>query len=196
MKPCFIKISSKNKSSILKFSFLIFKKFNFKIGPKIILKNYLKTKKRKKIFTILKSPHVNKKAQEQFEIRVFSQQLAIYTTYDAGFIYFLKNLKLRLFPDIKLKIEFSINKNNSLKITAFDIHNYKFQSYKFDFNQNTIVQKIVNTNKNLTFQQKKNLIQQIQYKNNFNKSTAYLNVLGIYGELVLKKFSLHMTGYD
>lgn len=187
MKPCFIKISSKNKNSILKFSFLIFKKFNFKIGPKVLLKSYLKSHNKKKIFTILKSPHVNKKAQEQFEIRVFSQQLSIYTNYDVGFIYFLKNLKLRLFPDIKIKIEFSMDKKAPLKIAAFNIYNYKFQSYESYLNQKTIMQKKINQSKNLNFQQQKSFMQQFKYKNNFKKSIVYLNVLGIYGELLLKE---------
>mgnify|MGYP000560202819 CR=1 FL=1 len=179
MKPCFIKVSSKNRNSILKFSFLIFKKLNFKIGSKVLLKNYVNAQKKRKIFTILKSPHVNKKAQEQFEIKLFSQKLIICTVYDVRFVYFLKNVKLRLFPDIKLKVEFSVNNKNYFKTQVFNPYNYKFQSYSFFLNQKTI------------FKHKKKNIQRMKYINNLaqnlKKSATYLNILGIYGELFLEK---------
>ena len=181
MKSHFIKVSSKNKKSILKFSFLIFKRINFKIGSKMLLKNYLASQKRKKTFTILKSPHVNKKAQEQFEIRVFSHQLLIHTTYDKKFIYFLKNLKLRLFPDIRLKIKFFTNKKSNFKTQIFNPYNYKFPFPQLSYNQNK---------KTVTKQDSCSIFQS-KYENNIKKtlkkSVIYLHIVGIYGELFLKK---------
>lgn len=62
--------------------------------------------KRKKI-TILKSPHVNKKAKEQFEIR-FYNGLAIFraTSFKKGFI---QSLDALLTADILAKISFRSN---------------------------------------------------------------------------------------
>ena len=189
MKSHLIKITSKNKKSILKFLFLVHKKFNFKIGSKALLKNYLPVSNRKKIITVLKSPHVNKKAQEQFETRIFSQKLVIYTAYDNRFLYFLKNLKLRLFPDIRLKIKFITNRNSSIKKQIFNLYNYKFQPSQFYYSQDLTYQ-----NKKTNFKENFSCISKLKDKSykmkNLKRSIAYLNIIGIYGKLFLKQLKV------
>jgi ribosomal protein S10 len=65
---------------------------------------------KKKIFTVLKSPHVNKTAQEHFEYNLYTKQFKICSHKGFLLLTFLKNLKYNLFPDIKFKIEV-INQN-------------------------------------------------------------------------------------
>ena len=189
MKSHLIKITSKNKKSLLKFLFLVHKKFSFKIGSKSLLKNYLPVSKKRKIVTILKSPHVNKKAQEQFETRTFSQKLVIYTAYDNRFLYFLKNLKLKLFPDIRLKIKFIANRNNSIKKQIFNLCNYKFQHSQFFYSQDATTQ-----NKKTDFKENFFYVPKLGDKNykikNLKRSIVYLNIIGIYGKLFLNQLKV------
>ena len=66
-----IKISSKNKKSLqnfLKVFELFCEKKNLKSNT--FIKYFSQKQKTSNIYTILKSPHVNKKAQEQFEYSI------------------------------------------------------------------------------------------------------------------------------
>merc|ERR1712157_596531 len=67
--------------------------------------NFKRKKKRKNIITILKSPHVNKKAQTQFQ-RVTYATIGKYFSWEKRkSIIYLKKFKDNLFPGLKLKIE-------------------------------------------------------------------------------------------
>ena len=117
-----IYIYSKNKLSIanyLKFlkKYLRKKKLKFK---NIIITFRKKTKT--KVFTVLKSPHVNKTAQTQFEQRLYKNQLTVYSSNYLKLIYFVKYFSEKNFSDIKLKIKLIKNKNNNFilkKTTSF-----------------------------------------------------------------------------
>ena len=97
-----INIISKNKKSLNKF-FDIFTRISettqFGLTNKI---NSQKSKK--KIITILKSPHVNKKAQEQFELSYFNYKFNIYSPQELKLILMVKKIQKKLFTDIKIKI--------------------------------------------------------------------------------------------
>ena len=67
---------------------------------------YFPKKQKTNIFTILKSPHVNKKAQEQFEIFVFSKQLTLYSIKKLKYLFYLKKIQESLFSNVKVKIKF------------------------------------------------------------------------------------------
>ena len=100
-----VKISSKD-INILK-DFLIFLKkkavrLNFAVKP-------FSKKKQKKFVTVLKSPHVNKSAQEQFEFRIFSKILLVKTTKPFTFLTFLKKLNKFVFPGIDVKVSLMIS---------------------------------------------------------------------------------------
>ena len=117
-----IYIYSKNKLSIanyLKFlkKYLRKKKLKFK---NIIITFRKKTKT--KVFTVLKSPHVNKTAQTQFEQRLYKNQLTVYSSNYLKLIYFVKYFSEKNFSDIKFKIKLIKNKNNNFilkKTTSF-----------------------------------------------------------------------------
>lgn len=70
----------------------------------IFVKPFSKRQKRKFV-SILKSPHVNKTAQEQFEYRIFSKHFLIFSIKPQIFLLFLKRLKSLSFSGLKLEIE-------------------------------------------------------------------------------------------
>ena len=75
-----IQIFSKNSNSISNFLKFLYKlKTNKTLNLNFIIIQSSQFKKSKK-FSVLKSPHVNKKAQEQFEYNVFNKQLKIYVS--------------------------------------------------------------------------------------------------------------------
>ena len=81
MHQCFLIHNLLLKKSLKKFlKFFLLK--TRKINSCIINKKFQKTYK-KKVLSILKSPHVHKTAQEQFEIEIYNRRK----------IYSLKNLK-------------------------------------------------------------------------------------------------------
>lgn len=87
MKHCRLTITSKNKKSLKNFFELLDK--NFKTKFNIILK-YSRKANEKTFLTILKSPHVNKTAQEQFESRYFSKQINAYAPDNSKMLFFFE----------------------------------------------------------------------------------------------------------
>lgn len=99
-----IRISSKNYNSIIKFlRFFSQKNFLKKLNIVLVTRT-LQTKKQKKIFTVLKSPHVNKIAQESFNYQIYTKQFQVYSYQATLFLLILKKIKYYLFPDINFKI--------------------------------------------------------------------------------------------
>jgi len=106
-----IYIYSKNKLSITNYLKFIKKRFNKK---KLKTKNIMfvfKKKIKTTVFTVLKSPHVNKTAQTQFENKLYRTQLTIYSNNYYKLIYFIKYFSENNFSDIKIKIKIIKNKN-------------------------------------------------------------------------------------
>jgi len=56
---------------------------------------------RREVYTVLRSPHVNKKSREQFEIRTHKRLIEVYPTGDT--VGALKNLTLAAGVNIKIK---------------------------------------------------------------------------------------------
>ena len=110
-----IKISSKNYKSLKSFItfFITFCETN-NLNFKLFLK-YFKQQQKKFKFTILKSPHVNKIAQEQFEYRLFSKQIKIDSFQLLKFLILLKKIQIALFSDIKIQIKFFYNNKKKKK---------------------------------------------------------------------------------
>ncbi len=100
-----IHISSKSYKSIKFFSeFFLNKLVTDKLkltSSNLFFQNSIK----KKIFTVLKSPHVNKTAQEHFEYRLYTHQFKIYSSKSFLLLLFLKKLKHNVFSDILFKVE-------------------------------------------------------------------------------------------
>lgn len=115
---CDIVIASKNKHSLSNFLIFVHTILNDSLIHKLRRKN-----NKKKVITVLKSPHVNKSAQEQFELRTFFIQFSLLFHGISRDIVVLKNVKTKLFPDVKLKLKFFLQNENILKIKSFDFHN-------------------------------------------------------------------------
>ena len=138
MKTFDIIIRSKNQNSIIKlFSVLKKNKYNN------IKKSFQKKTERKRI-TILKSPHVHKKAQEQFEKVVYNKQLSIYAVKNLTYFTFLKKVNFNTFPDVHFKLKYRINSKNvkKIKLKIFNPNNFKFQNYKNNITFNLDLSKI------------------------------------------------------
>jgi len=73
--------------------------------------------KKRDVITVLKSPHVNKTAQEQFEYRVYSKKIRINSFKPSIFLLVLKKIKSFSFPGISLKVIGVCNKSNKLSKT-------------------------------------------------------------------------------
>ena len=96
----YLKVSCKDKKILEKFTRVFTK---IKSLP-IFVKPFPKHEKRKFV-TILKSPHVNKTAQEQFEYRFFSKHFLVFSMKPQIFFLLLKRLKNLSFSGIKLEVK-------------------------------------------------------------------------------------------
>jgi ribosomal protein S10 len=121
-------IYSKNINSIKKFLNFFYKKLTFKILKYQIFKSKFQKPIQKKILTVLKSPHVNKTAQEQFEYRLFRKQLTLFSYKSGLFLILLKYIKFKLFPDLKIKIILFSNTTKLYKTVQNRINPNNFNS--------------------------------------------------------------------
>lgn len=170
MRSFNLQITTKTKDSLKKFLHF----FNTSIDSNFnFIKKNISKKKKKIVITILKSPHVNKTAQEQFEIKFLSEQVQISTTQMYKFLIFLKKVKNFLFADINFKLKLVIDKkrHNLENKKIFNLDNFKSI---FFFENNTFI----NINKKFK-----------QTKKNYNKtllnsclnSKNVLKLLDLYG---------------
>lgn len=103
-----ITISSKNNNSLKSF-LKVFKILGQGDGLKLNKTLTVFQKKRfKKVFTILKSPHVYKTAQEQFESILFAKTLKVQSFQVLKILVILKKIQTISFADIKIKTKFSM----------------------------------------------------------------------------------------
>lgn len=116
----YIKISAKEIKALKKFSQFL-KRFN-NLCVDIVSFSKHKTKK---FVTILKSPHVNKTAQEQFEYRWYTQEFFINSPKPLTLLSFLKRSKTRLFSGMKFEVKkvVSTNQKKTLTLNLIDPDN-------------------------------------------------------------------------
>jgi len=133
-----IVINSKNNTSLKSF-LKVFR--NLSQNKKLQLNTTLKISNKarlNKIFTVLKSPHVNKGAQEQFELNIFSKNVIITTFQVLKILILVKKIQSMSFSDIDIKIKFilfnNLKKNmliSNLKLKKVKIrgnnHNFLFK---------------------------------------------------------------------
>ena len=104
-----IYLSSKNYTSLNTFVRFFFKITKTRqIDASAFLVQHSKPRLTKK-FSVLKSPHVNKKAQDQFEFRVYNKQLSLYSFQSLKLLKVLKQIQHKLFADVKIKVGFVFN---------------------------------------------------------------------------------------
>lgn len=158
-----LKVSSKNKKALDNFSTFLSK---IETSP-IFLKHFPKQKTRKFI-TILKSPHVNKTAQEQFEFRFYTKQFLIKSFIKPlTFLLFFKKIKNFSFPGINLEIKGLFEKRNKSKTLL----------------------KLINPD-NVTLYPSSNPSTIKQNLNKFNPTSAkkYIQLFDCYGEIYLNNY--------
>ena len=81
---------------------------------------------KKKVFTVLKSPHVNKIAQEQFEYRIYKKRLKIFVPQIMLFLILFKKIRFYMFSDLGFKIKLISNLKSEKKKfkNNFNIDNF------------------------------------------------------------------------
>ena len=68
---------------------------------------------------------MNKTAQEQFEYRIYSKQITIYSSQNFQYLVFLKKINAHLFPDVKIKIKFNMDHSIEKQIEVLNPTNLK-----------------------------------------------------------------------
>jgi len=121
MKIYHLTIVSKNKKSIEKSINFLTK--NLKLLKLNVISKNNSGKPKIKRMSVLKSPHVNKKAQEQFEFRLFLTKLIVETTQNFKILTLIKKIKNIVFSDVKIKITTIIKtkKTNPLVNSSFNL---------------------------------------------------------------------------
>ena len=173
MKQYYLRITSKNEKSLK--SFLNFFSKYSKTQFNVLSKSTSK-KKKKKFFSLLKSPHVNKTAQEQFEFRTFSAKISIVTSSPNKNLLFLKKLTNRLFHDISINVElctnpFFLQKN---QLVFFCPDNFRFLCRRYSlFNYKRRTQAQLSNRLKIK-------------KGKLSNLTKFLKIFDVFGEILIK----------
>ena len=125
----YLKASAKDRRVLKKFSYFL----NELDTSTFVLKHHSKQNQRKFI-TVLKSPHVNKTAQEQFEYRFYHKQFLINSLNPFTFFLMLKKVQTSSFSGLKLEIKSGLNlteKNINFR-KIFNPDNSLLHSYSED----------------------------------------------------------------
>ena len=156
---------SKNKTSLNHFV-LFFKKYlTYKSNT---IAKYFQRKAYTKIVTVLKSPHVNKKSQEQFETKIFKKQINIVLQNNGELISFFRKVSHSMCSDINIKVKqlfhnkclskkklylinlksfkIKIHNNNMVKV-----RNFKFQNNLNYFEKNNLLNSLISKKTNQLF---------------------------------------------
>ena len=104
-------ISSKNKKSLTKFLHFFF--HNYKNNSQIFTKLFRK-KKIKENISVLKSPHVNKTAQERFKYTHFFMTITFVTIEIKKELFILKKINNKIFSDLKIIVKGVYKKRKKL----------------------------------------------------------------------------------
>jgi ribosomal protein S10 len=133
-QTCLFTVKSKNKKSIFNF-FSFFKSVTEKKIKSLIKKKRVKKQKYKRI-TLLKSPHVHKSAQTQFECRIYKKQMSITLFNALSFLIPIKQLLNYSFYDIKITINFFF-KGCKQKLAFLSLTDFNFDCIKSYSNSHT-----------------------------------------------------------
>lgn len=116
-------INSKNKIFINYF-LSTFNKYLY-YNPVFLVK-YLQKKLNIKVITLLRSPHVNKKSQENFKTTIYNYFLKLKAQKSLKFLFFLKILGHKVFSNVNLKIKQLLNNKSLLRdhFNTVNINNF------------------------------------------------------------------------
>ena len=130
----YLKVSSKTKYHMLKF-ISCFLNLNFLSCSVSQINNY----NQKKFVTVLKSPHVNKTAQEQFEFRHYNCQFLIHSPRPLFLLLVLKKLLRLMFSELKLELKVLLHRSSySTELIDPNFFLIKFMK-KANVSENTVV---------------------------------------------------------
>lgn len=142
---------SKNKSSLNNFLTFFIRNFN-PFSP--IITKLLRNKKIKEKISVLKSPHVNKTAQEHFKYVYFCMSLSFYNSEIKKELVILKKIKDKLFPDLKIIIKGVYSKkaqNVSIKTSCSNKLPITHQKNKIFLKNKLILAKTISSLKTLGY---------------------------------------------
>ena len=112
-------LKSKNVKSLKRF-LSIFNKFCV-IYDSESMKLTSNKKIKKVLFSVLKSPHVNKSAQEQFEFKLYNARLIIYSKNFLKILLCLKILSKKFFSDIQFKVSVTVKQKQVHNVNSFHL---------------------------------------------------------------------------
>ena len=170
MKQYCLRIHSKNEKSLKKFLHFFFKHLKTKFN---IIKQSTTNRISRKIITFLKSPHVNKSAQDHFEMHTFINKVFIRGFYLEKKTIFLKKVLDKLFQDIYIDLELSTNKKA----------NKKNSSFLFSPNNNKLL-KNKSPKQNFKRYKQKNLLEKLNHKKSYLiHLIKFLKAINVFGEI-------------
>jgi ribosomal protein S10 len=123
-----IDIYSKNQTSLKFFTDFLLKNILARKFPITVCTSTTQKPAKKKVFTVLKSPHVNKVAQEQFEFKTYKKRIKCITFQLPLLILILKKVKFSIISDINFKIKFvsDVSSEKKKKKNHFNVNDYCF----------------------------------------------------------------------
>lgn len=124
-----ITISSKDLNSLNLFLIFFFKLLKSKSLKIKIFKKVKPVLKKKKSFTVLKSPHVNKTAQEQFKYELFNYKLYIHSFQLTKILFIIKQINIKVASNINILLTFFFNKR---MFSQNPIEHFNFDKYSFN----------------------------------------------------------------
>ena len=127
-----LSIYSKNLNSLTAFLKVLYK---LRVNKAFKIKFYVVQSQQKKkfsFFSTLRSPHVNKKSQEQFDYHLYRKKLKVEVSQLTKFLTILKIIKMVIFPDLRVKIGFKLNgKPTKVKLlSTIDFNKFKLKFSK------------------------------------------------------------------
>lgn len=131
-----IKVSAKDKKVLENFSHFI-SKLQFTSNSVRLLSKH----NSRKFVTVLKSPHVNKTAQEQFEFRVYTREFVVSSFKPLTFFLILKKINNLSFSGLNLKIESLFKQNAKKKLIALDPDNVDLNALENPNNESSSLSK-------------------------------------------------------
>lgn len=158
-----IKLVTKDKTLFYKYAKTF--EYNTKIQYLQLFSKLKKQKTKKKIVTTLKSPHVYKKAQEQFEIKKYANSITYNSWETKKYLVLLKKIKNQWFSGMKVKVNvsFSFLGGSSFKTPQTTGTSYYNMKYKVLY-------------------KKYRSMPSISYKQILKKTLLHLKILDAYGK--------------
>lgn len=170
MKKYCLKVTSKNEKSLKKFLYIFFKHLKTKLN---IIQKPIALHSKRKVITLLKSPHVNKTAQEHFEARTFSRKILVVSSCFERDLIFLKKVLSELFHDVSIHLELVTNKIVTMKNKESLLYPTNFKLWT-----NNSIQTNSKRYKKKAFSQKLSLKEHSLFD-----TTKFLSLISIFGEV-------------